>query len=431
MEIRKELKEFGTLKFYEENSHKLIAPLISMQRRGIKIDLTLRTEIDKNLSQEEEKLCQRLERAVGHSLNPSSPKQMMEFLYTELKLPPQLNPKTKKPTADEDALDTLFSKYSSPIFKLIVDIRKIRKILNTYIRAELEPDGRLKCAFIIGGSTQDEDGNEIKGGTETGRLSSRTNVYGRGTNLQNIPRGPMVRSLFLPDDGKILVNADLNKAEARAVAYLAGEERLQNMLSNPREDFYKYLAAGFTKKGITAITEEERQSFKQVVHAAHYMVGDRKLARLLGCTHDSARELLNFYYAMCPCVKLWHIDTEQRLSRGRVLRTPMGRARMFFGRWGQDLIREAVAYVPQSTVSDIINLGIIRAFPNLPPEWELLLQIHDSILMQVPSDTPSEHIKRFIEHYFEFPVEVNGKQMIIPVDIKIGLNWATMHKMEV
>lgn len=434
MEIRKEAEEFGTLTFYQENSHKLIKPLIQMQRRGVCIDLKKREAIDVCLSNDVDKMCKRLYTAVGYELNPNSPKQMKEFLYSELKLPPQYKKNVKKEevlTVDEDALEELFKKYNNPIFKLIEDIRKVRKILSTYIRAELEHDGRLKCSFIIGGNMKDEDGKEKAGGTETGRLSSRENVYGRGTNLQNIPRGPIVRSIFIPDRERIFINADLSQAEARVVAYLAREERLQNLFSDPTQDIHKRNAAMVFNKRVEEITENERQLAKTLVHAANYGIGARKFAKHIGRDASVARDLLNQYYSLYPSIKRWHLDVENQLGKTRIMRTPLGRARMFFGRWSQDLVREAIAYVPQSTVSDIINIGIINAFYALPPEWEILLQVHDSVLMQVPETTAPEQVVRFIKHYFEFPIEIGNKWLTIPVDIKRGYDWATMVKMEV
>ena len=418
MEIRKEAEEFGTLRFYQTNSHQLIKPLIAMQRRGIKIDGARRKAIDEELEKEDKQMSERLQKVVGHELNVSSPKQMKEFLYDELKLPPQVDEHTGNLTTDEEALEALFKKYDNPIFKLIQDIRHVRKLLSTYIRAELDADGRMRCSYVITG-------------TETGRLSSRESVYGRGTNLQNIPRGDIVRSIFIPDEGRIFINVDLSQAEARAVAFLAKEERLLNLFSDPKQDIHKRNAAMVFNKRIEEVTSSERQLAKTLVHAANYGIGARKFAKYIGRSENEARELLNQYYALYPSIKRWHLEIEEKLGKTRILRTPLGRARMFFGRWGSDLVREGIAYIPQSTVSDIINLGIIKAFPVLPPDWEILLQVHDSILMQVPKLTAPEQIIRFAKHYFEFPVEISYKQMIIPVDIKWGITWAKMEKMGV
>jgi DNA polymerase-1 len=417
MAIRQELEEYGTLNFYQSNSHKLIKPLIAMQRRGVKLDMESRKKITENLKAEEEALRNRLCKVVGYDLNTNSSKQMKAFLYDDLNLPPVISEKTGNQTADEDALDSLFKKFNCPVFNLIIDIRKIRKLLSTYLEAEVESDGRMRCSYVITGTT-------------TGRLSSRTNVYGRGTNLQNIPRGDIIRRIFIPDEGCIFINADLSQAEARVVAYLAREERLLNLFADSSQDIHKRNAAMVFNKRVTEVTEDERQLAKTLVHAANYGIGPRTFSRHIESTEARARELLNQYYSLYPAIKRWHLEINSEISRKRLLTTPFGRKRTFFGRGGPDIIREAIAYIPQSTVSDIINLGIIRAFYNLPPQWELLLQVHDSILMQVPTDTPPEHIKKFLKHYFEIPITINNQTMVIPIDIKWGSNWANLKKME-
>lgn len=414
MEIHKELGEFGTRDFYYQYSHPLTFPLMSMQRVGMLIDQEKRAGIDENLNSDLVQLQSRLDKTVGHELNVASPKQMKAFLYEELKLPVQR--KKQKITCDDEALTLLAGLYPNPVFTLIQDIRKIRKLLSTYIRAPLSPDGRIRCSYVITG-------------TETGRLSSRKSIYGSGTNLQNIPRGELVRGLFIADPGKLLVNADLSQAEARVVAYVSGETRLQALFENPKVEVYKRLAGIFFRKHDSLITSSERQQIKQVVHAANYMVGSRRLSKLLGCTESRAGEFLNQYYAMFPCIKLWHRELESILGNTRILRTPLGRKRMFFGRWDQNLIREAVAYIPQSTVGDILNYGIVKAYPNLPPDWYFVLQNHDAIMAQVPEETPPEYIWRFFKHYFELPIEIGIKSIKIPMDIKTGKNWGQMHEL--
>ena len=418
MAIRKELDEFGTSEFYFKHSHKLITPLIRMQRRGVRIDVIKRSEIDARLDKEIEEMQLRLNAVVGHELNPNSPKQMKEFLYNELKLPPQRNRATGNLTANEEAIEELAKRYKNPVFELVLDIRKARKLLSTYIRAPLDDDERIRCSYVITG-------------TETGRLSSRESVYGSGTNLQNIPRGKIVRSIFIPDKGRRFINADLSQAEARVVAYLSNETRLQTLFEEANGDVHKTNAAMVFNKRVDDITQRERQLAKTLVHAANYGIGARTFSKHIGESESHARELLNQYYAMYPSIKLWHREIESSLRKSRILSTPLGRKRMFFGRWGPDLVREGLAYIPQSTVSDILNYGIIRAWPNLPPEWEIMMQVHDSILMQVPIEAANMHIHKFIKHYFENPIEIGRKTFKIPVDIKTGDSWGNLKPMEV
>ena len=417
MEIRKELEEFGTMEFYLNHSHKLIKPLIQMQRRGVRIDLVKRREIEKNLVKDEEDLLDRLHRAIGHPLNPNSPKQMKEFLYEELKLPIQRNRATGNVTADENAIEALARRYSNPVLSLIIDIRKIRKLLSTYIRVELDEDGRIRTGYQLTG-------------TVTGRLSARESVYGTGSNLQQIPRGELIRGMFIPDKGMHFINADLSQAEARMVAYLSQEERLQRLFERGG-DVHKENASIIFKKPLSQVSGEERQLAKTLIHASNYGIGPRTFARYVGIGENEGRDLLNRYYTLYPRIKMWHREIEMELKRTRTLITPLGRKRTFFGRWGPDLLREAIAYIPQSTVSDLLNLGIVRAFPNLPPQWELLMQVHDSVLLQVPVDADPMHVYKFVKHYFEIPLIVHRKRFVIPIEIKVGMNWGKMEELRV
>lgn len=427
VEIEKEAKEFGTWDFYRQYPHSLIKPLLDMQLLGCRINVQLRSEIDKNLESDLTTMQARLDFAVGRALNVGSPKQMCEFLYTELGLPAQYTnrkdaktgEKKKTMSADDDALELLIERYGkiAPVLKLIQDIREVRKLLSTYIRADIDADERIRCNYAITG-------------TVTGRLSSREGVLGTGTNLQNIPRGPMVRSLFVPDPGFIFVNADLSQAEARVVAYLAEEERLQ-IIFEQGGDVHKRNASIIFQKNSESVTEEERELGKRLVHAANYGIGARKFAKTIGKSEDKARELLNTYFAIYPRIKRWHTTVQEEIRKTRILTTPLGRKRIFFGRWSDDLLREAIAYVPQSTVGDILNLGLSNAFDNMPDQWRFILQNHDAVLFQVPKATPHMLIYKFVQHFFNIPIEINRKTLRIPVDIKVGLDWGHLKKLEV
>ena len=415
--IEAELAEFGTLPFYREHSHQLIKPLMEIQRRGIRINLEKRAQIGKNLEKDVEDLQTRLNTAVGHELNVASSKQMIDFLYGELKMPPQRNRLTKGLTADADAIEFLAKKFPNPAFTLILDIREIRRLLENYIRATVDGDERIRCSYKITG-------------TVTGRLASAKNVYGGGTNLQNIPRGELIRSMFIADEGMTFINIDLSQAEARLVAYLSGDVQMQRLFEQGGDVHTRNASMIFGVK-LEDVSPEQRQMAKALVHAANYVIGYKKFAKITGLTENRAQELLFQYYAQYPSIKTWHREVEDVLGKTRILTTPLGRKRMFFGRWGQDLIREAVAHVPQSTVGDLLNWGISRSWTAFPQDWSIVLQGHDSVLVQVPKVADRMHIYKFFKHYYEIPFEVNKKIITIPVDFKEGTDWGNMKKMEV
>lgn len=423
MEIRKEMEEFGTLQHYEMIPNPLIKPLMEMQRHGPLIDVERRDRIDKELSEKLEELQKRLEAAIGREINVNSPKQIKELLYDDLGLPPiygwgiKDGKKTKVLSSDEDAINELQKKSNNPVLGIILEIRGIVKLLGTYVRATLEADNTICCSYKIPG-------------TETGRLSCKKSIYDRGTNLQNIPRDPVIRSMFIAEPGTILVNADLSQAEARIVAYVAREDRMINVFRTG-EDIHRYNAGIIFSKEAKDVLPSERQIAKNRVHGANYRIGPAKAAKLAGTTEDKAREDLNKYKSRFPMLELWWRKVEEKVGKTRIMNNYFSRKRMFFGRWGHELVNEAIAYYPQSTVGDLLNLGIVRAYPNTPIGWKWLLQNHDSVLIQVPEDTDHMHLRKWFSHYFQIPLTIHGETFIIPVDIKVGKDWGTMKDIKI
>src|SRR6185436_20497618 len=168
---------------------------------------------------------------------------------------------------------------------------------------------------------------------------------------------------------------------------------------------------------------EQRELAKMLVHASNYMVGKRKFGRLANVKEEKAQQLLNQYYTMFPCIKLWHMEVKYQLQRTRTLTTPWERKRTFFGRMDDDLVRAGIAYVPQSTVGDLLNFSIIRMYENgMPDGWDMLLQNHDAVLFQVPLETSPMLIYKYIHHFMEYPITIHNKKFIIPADIKLGPN---------
>lgn len=418
LEIRKEMEEFNVVKHYEMIPNRLITPLMTMQREGILVDVKRRSELDKELDLKIQKLQLRLNAAVGRELNVNSPKQVKEFLYEDLRLPPiygwgtKDGKKVKVLSSDEDAINEHQKKTDNPVLGIILEIRGLVKLLGTYVRAELESNNRICTSYKISG-------------TETGRLSSSQSIYGRGTNIQNIPRLPAIRSIFIADPGKILVNADLSQAEARVVAYLAKEERMINVFKTG-QDIHIFNAAIIFNCHPNEVSSIQRQTAKNRVHGANYRIGPVKAAKLAGTSEEKAREDLNKYKSHFPNLENWWREIEDQVGKTRVMTNLFGRKRIFFGRWGHELVNEAIAYVPQSTVGDLLNLGLIRAWPNMPPGWKISANNHDSILAQVPEGTDEMHIWKFFKHYLEIPLQVHNYTFTIPIDIKIGINWGEM-----
>ena len=119
-----------------------------------------------------------INKVVGEPLNVASPKQMSDLFYAKLKLPIQIDRKTKRPTCSSKALLKIAEKEPliQPLVELIEKRRSMGVFLSTFCLMPLDEDGRMRCSFNVCGA-------------ETFRFSSSTNAFGNGGNLQNIPKG--------------------------------------------------------------------------------------------------------------------------------------------------------------------------------------------------------------------------------------------------
>jgi len=412
MALKAEMEELGVYRFYRRNIHPLIAPLRKIQGIGVRIDEKIRTKRSEQAGRKIKNMQEQLEQAIGHPLNVNSHPQMVNFLYKELKLPART--KQGRLTADEDAIKSLRAKTKFKFLDLILEIRGLRKLKSVTLDSPIDPDGRVRTTYLVDGA-------------ETGRISSRKTIDKTGMNLQNVPKPS--RDFFIVDEGCMFIGADLNQAEARVVACLSSDASLLKLYKEGG-DVHARNAANIFKVALADVTPEQRFIGKKLVHAANYRIGYKKFSLETGLSFEEAREALNTYYATYPGIPMWHARVERQLGKTRTLTTPLGRKRMFFGRWNNDLFREAYAHVPQSTVADYLNMGLVRLYYALPDQYKIVLQIHDSVIIQAPiiawpksSDENLMHIKDVIKRCMEIPIWVGKHKIIIPVDIKEGKNW--------
>ncbi len=157
---------------------------------------------------------------------------------------------------------------------------------------------------------------------------------------------------------------------------------------------------------------------------SNYDMGPITFAKNAGIPAADTKRLLNQYFATYPGIKNWHYEIQAKLKRKRELTTPLGRRRIFCGRIGDSLFKEAYAFIPQSTVADLVNQALIELYKE---GAELLLQVHDSIVVQCEEEKIEETV-RLVKKCMTRPVVINGKTIVIPTDIKIGKNWEEMKK---
>lgn len=406
----------------------LQAPILEMQCRGVRVDQEKRREVfsfyDAQRERLEAQFARILEEGMGiPTINVGSWQQKQVLLYEVLGLPPV---KTKgKITTDRKALEKLRGNfYAEPICNHILGLQDIRKKLG-FLKTGIDGDGRIRTSYNIGG-------------TDTGRLSSYESCFGSGTNLQNVT-GEM-RSIFIADRGKKLAYIDLEQAESRAVGAI-----IWNTLGDAR--YLDFCESGDLHTAVCGMTWcdlpwtndpvvnkaiakrkfyrefDYRDAAKRLGHASNYMGKPPHISKEIRIPMPLVTAFQQAYFQAFPGIPAWHGLTRQRLVNAGFITTFMGRQRYFFGRrYDDETLRAAIAYEPQSAVADILNKGLLAVWKS-GLDCQLLLQVHDAIVIQYDEEKENEivpAVQKLLE--IEIPL-LNGRSMTIPTEAKVGWNW--------
>ena len=146
-------------------------------------------------------------------------------------------------------------------------------------------------------------------------------------------------------------------------------------------------------------------------------------AKKLHVTIDTMKKFQFGYFKEYKGIPIWHTSTATTLQTKGVMTTHLGRRRYFMGRRYDDAtLREAIAHEPQSIVGDLLNLGMYRVWKYSIINY-LLSQLHDAILAQFKEEDEEEAITE-LKEMLTIPVQINGREMVIPVAVPVGWNWA-------
>jgi len=464
--ISEELDE--TTKGTYEFELKSLKPAMAMTLRGLKVDEDKVKAIKKPLKEKRlrlERMLHLFSQAVsGKDLNHNSPVQLKKLLYEDLNLPPVVSyaKGKQKISTNRDALESLSDSYprARPFCRTILALRDIDKNLGV-LASKRDPDGRIRCSYNVAG-------------TETGRWSSRESPWRTGTNLQNITKD--LREVFIPDTGKQMFYADLEQAESRAVAYLAADENYISVCEST--DLHTEVVKmvwpnmGWTNdpKQDRAIADRNyylhhsyRDICKRAGHGTNYGVSPHSLARQIKIKVSQATRFQLLYFGgvissvslerwhkqdpiggyqelldigekigkdtlkirgAFPGIRVWHNTIQKELIEKGSLTTPMGRRRHFWDRLKDaSTLRAAIAFVPQSTIGDLLNLGLCRVYDELQEAGvDILGQVHDAILGQCDKDKVNDLMPQVLERMHN-PLMVNGRKMLIPSSVEVGDNW--------
>jgi DNA polymerase-1 len=197
--------------------------------------------------------------------------------------------------------------------------------------------------------------------------------------------------MYIPDPGKMLVEFDLTGADAQCVAWEAGDEVLKEAFRQGLK-IHLFNAEMMYGEPITK-TDPRYRKIKIGCHATNYGGSANTLVRKTGGTLREWKCFQDKWFKLHPAIRKWHNTTLMQLGATRTITTPWGRKCKWIGRVDIQARNEALAFSPQSTVADTINRGMMQTIREYRKEGvELLLQVHDSIVYQIPTERATELI---------------------------------------
>lgn len=352
--------------------------------------------------------------------------------------------------------------FNARIINHITTVRKARKLISTYLTegkefTELRESRISRILYALNPQ-----------GTDSSRLASREHHFWCGLQIQNIPRGPAVKRTLKADTGFYLAEADLEQAESRDTAYIAGEENLIQAVEHS-PDFHSANASAFFGTPFALIFDEAtckvldkalRDLAKRVNHGANYnmgwsvlidTMGEEKILlakQLLGLPRfwgyrAVAEHLLQTFHDTYPGIKeVFYAGVKDEIGRTRKLTSTAlhhtddliglpaepneEEYEMYYSKQGGAWTRYCfgnpdkskrdlnsyISHPPQSLNAQTLNKGYLKVFydiaihPEHSKNFKLLAQIHDSILFQYRIG--HDYLCQMVKERMEIPVTVKG-----------------------
>ena len=414
----------------------LLPCLVDMTLRGVRVDLDGVERTEQHLMKEEKKALSQIKRIVGFDVEIWAA-QSLAKAFDEVGL---AYPKTEKNAPSFTKAFLSENKHELP--QMIVRARELNKTNGTFITTILKHvahDGRIHSHI-----------NQIRsddGGTVSGRISMNN------PNLQQIPArnqelGPMIRKLFLPEEGEQWASIDYSQQEPRILVHYASvygksrkagplprvEEFVEKYVNDPDMDFHTMVAE---------MADIPRKSAKVINLAMMYGMGVAKLSAQLDITEDEAKKLTKQYHERVPFVKKLMQGVSERLSHNTAngsIRSLKGR-KCRFDLWEPDTfgmskamkyeeaileygtttrLKRAYTYkalnrLIQASAADMTKQAMVNIYKEglLP-----LIQIHDEVAISVKNGEEAFTIAKIMEDAIDLDVPMK-------TDVEIGPSWGT------
>lgn len=426
-------------------SRALQAPILEMNMRGVLVDIRkrdaqiARLQAELNIIESHfDKLCLSI---FGRVVNPNSPKQVKDLFYVWLNLPEQKSRNAKgiwAASSDRDALEKLASMYypAKPFVSHILKSRDLSKQIGT-LRTALSPDNRIRTSYSIAG-------------TKTGRLASSMADFSDGTNLQNID--PRIKAIFIADPGYKFANIDLEQADARNIGAMVWNLFPELMNKNSGINYLDAAESGDLHTTVSKLCWRElpwpgdpkgdreladqpfyreksyRDLGKVLGHGSNFNGKPPQMSMHTKTDQSVISDFQDRYFGAFPELqKRIEWVGNEIVEKGHIV-SLFGRRRFFLKRRGDNkTLNEGCAYEPQSMTADEINYAMLKVFHDLRVKWpevQMLLQVHDSLLLQYPEYYDEPALIRDIKDAFRTVLTLRaGRKFYVPCEVQVGWNW--------
>ena len=401
---------------------KVLKTIIPMREKGVRVDLEKAERIKIDLEQREKKLLAEIKRQSGISVELWAAESVSKA-FDALDLQYNKTEKTGAPSFTKGFL----ANHPHQVPKMIVEAREFNKARTTFVDAILkhQVNGRIHAEL--------HPLRSDVGGTVTGRFSYSN------PNLQQIPArhgeiGPMIRSLFIPEEGTLWGAFDYSSQEPRIVVHYSklmgfrgASDFAEQYSVDARTDFHQMAAD---------IVGVPRKQAKDINLGLFYGMGSKKLAASLGLEFEDAKELFAEYHDKVPFVRELSDYAINRASRKGVIRTVLGRRCRFdkwepnkYGSWKPMTYQEAYAEhgpaikraftykalnkLIQGSAADQTKAAMVAlANEGILP----MIQVHDELDVSVESEDQAKMITEIMQDCVKLEVPS-------VVDAEFGPNW--------
>lgn len=332
---------------------------------GTRYDKAYMEERAVELSAEAVVLEEELSIAAGRVLNPRSPVQLKKY-FTEQGF--------KLKSTDAETLETLVMETGDEVARIVQLCRGNTKTNGTYTTGYLKQliGDRGYPTFKVHAAS-------------TGRIG------GGGPSLLTIPRDKKIKRMVLPDEGMVMVGADLSQAELRVMAIESGDPWMIAAFQPGAGDFFDLLMEN-TYTDLNAIEHKAsdpqaytdlRAKFKGVVYGVSFGRQAKAIAYALGITVKEAIELMNAFVRPGSPFALWREEITRRAVQGEAIINRFGRkfqSELITKQNRQNVINSALSFMSQSTANDICLSAAVVVEKELPSYGSrLLTTLHDAL----------------------------------------------------